>query len=391
MATLQPLGIWDPFVHPLAEDPSPAFRELRERHPVYYNEVRGCWVVSRFEDVQAISRDVVRFTNTGGVDFDMPADYLGKGDFLTYDPPDHTRLRKVLQERFSPRHMAAVEPLVRDTGRRLVATMAAKGGGDASAELAFPLPELTILALMGFPERDRGQLQAWMNATSLRTPGSAERPPECDEAHEHLAAYTDQELDDRAARPRDDLMTVIANAVADGRMTREETHGMALLLLTAGWETTASLISTSILMLHEHRQQRAAVVADPLLASAVVEEVLRAEAPVQYLMRTAKVDVELHGTTIPQGAKVLLLYAAANRDDRRWENPDAFDIARPQLRHVAFGEGIHHCLGAPLARLEARIAIQELLAVAPEYRITGEIERLEAHVLRGIHRLPVTF
>lgn len=172
-------------------------------------------------------------------------------------------------------------------------------------------------------------------------------------------------------------MTVMAAAVSDGRMSRAETHGMALILLTAGWETTASLISTAFYLLAQHPDQRRFLVGDPSAIPAAVEEILRFDAPVQYLHRTTTRDVVIHDTLVPRGGKVVLLYASGNRDERNWDNPDRFDIQREPKRHVAIGEGIHHCIGAPLARLEARIALEEVLAVAPDYELAGPIERLE--------------
>jgi cytochrome P450 len=281
--------------------------------------------------------------------------------------------------------------MIRERVRRIIDEMLARGEADLASELAFPLPMFTVLTLMGFPEDDGPQLREWLDATAVRTPGSAARPPECDEAHDALAVYVDRLLAERASAPHEDLLTVIARAVGDGRMSLAETHGMALLLLTAGWETTASLISTAFYLLARNPDQRRVLVSDPTAIPAAVEEILRYDAPVQYLHRTTTDDVALYDTTVPRGGKVVLLYASGNRDERVWEGADHFDVRRDPKRHVAFGEGIHHCLGAPLARLEARIALEELLATAPDYELSGLIERLEAHVLRGIRRLPVTF
>jgi cytochrome P450 len=389
MPIAEATGLYDPFTHSVWDDPYPIYRELRDQHPIYRNEARDCWVLSRHADIQAASRDVATFSNAEGVDLDLPAGYLGPGSFLDSDPPDHTRLRRILHEQFSPKAMDRLEAVVRERVHQLADAMLVNGEADIATELAFPLPMFTVLTIMGFPEDEGPQLREWLDATALRTPGSAARPPECDEAHDALAERVDSLLAERILDPREDLLSVMAAAVRDGRMSVPETHGMALLLLTAGWETTASLISTAFYLLAQHPDQRGVPVGDRALIPAAVEEVLRYEAPVQYLHRTTTKDVDLHGTTVPQGGKVVLLYASGNRDERVWETPDRFDVGREPKRHLAFGEGIHHCLGAPLARLEARIALEEILARAPDYELAGPIERLEAHVLRGIRRLPV--
>jgi cytochrome P450 len=390
LMTIEATGLYDPFTHSVWDDPYVIYRQLRAEYPVYRNESRDCWVLSRHADIQAASRDVGTFSNAEGVDLDLPPGYLGPGSFLDSDPPDHTRLRRILHEHFTPKGIERLDRLVRDRVRELIGNMLERGEADIADEVAFPLPMFTILTLMGFPEDDGPQLRAWLDATALRTPGSGDRPPECDEAHDALAAYVDRLLAERTRDPRQDLVTVMSQAVGDGRMSRTETHGMALLLLTAGWETTASLISTAFYLLATHPDQRLALVKDRSTIAVGVEEILRFEAPVQYLHRTTTADVTLHETTIPRGERVVLLYASGNRDERVWDSPDRLDVRRAPRRHVAFGEGIHHCIGAPLARLEARIAIEELLSVAPFYELAGPIERLQAHVLRGIRRLPVS-
>jgi hypothetical protein len=389
MVAIQALGIYDPFTHTVWDDPYPIYRRLRNEYPVYHNEERGCWVVSRFDDIQAISRDVETYSCAAGVDLDLPATYLGPGDFLATDPPVHTRLRRILHEHFTPRAIERLENTVRARVRLLLGGVRDGDTVDLSAVLAMPLPMYTILTLMGFAEDDGPQVRDWLHATTLRIPGSPDRPPECDAAHDALADYIGRFLDERRRGPRDDLITVMAQAVADGRMSLDETRGMSLLVLVAGWVTTACLISNAVFLLAQHPEQQQALADDPAAIPAGIEEILRLESPVQYLMRTTTRDVGLHGVTIPEGGKVLLLYAAGNRDERRWEDPDRLDVRRPPQRHLAFGDGIHHCLGAPLSRLSGRVALEEVLARWPRFQLTGPIARLDSVVLRGIHRLPV--
>jgi len=380
---------YDPFLHSVADDPYPIYRRLRDEQPLYRSEERDCWVLSRYDDIVAVTRDAATFSCAGGVDLDLPADYLGEGDFLASDAPKHTRLRRVLHERFTPRAMAALEAGVRARVDGLVAPIVERGHGDLAAELAFPLPMFTILDLLGFPAEDADKLHAWLHATALRTPGSSARPPECDAAHHALAAYVGDLIAERRRSPREDVLSDIAAAVDAGRMSASETAGMCLLLLTAGWETTASLISSAVVLLARHPEQRARVRAEPSRSAAAIEEVLRYEAPVQYLMRTTTRPVLLHGTEVPAAARIVLLWAAANRDERHWTDPDSFDVSRAPHRNLAFGDGIHFCLGAPLARLEGRLAIEALVRVMPDYEISGPLVRLESHVLRGLHHVPV--
>jgi hypothetical protein len=252
-----------------------------------------------------------------------------------------------------------------------------------------PLPMQTILALIGFPEDDWPQLREWVHAATLRIPGSPDRPPECDDAHEALADRMGRLLDERRREPRDDLMTVMAHAVATGHMSLAESRGMSLLLVVAGYVTTASLIANAAFLLAQHPEEQRILAEDQVAIPAGVEEILRLESPIQYLMRTATRDVTLHEVRIPKGGRILLLYAAGNRDERRWQDPDRLDVRRIPQRNLAFGDGIHHCLGAPLARLSARVSLEELLARWPSFQLAGPISRLDSVVLRGVSQLPI--
>lgn len=382
--------LYDPFTHTVADDPYPIYRQLREEHPVYCCEQRGCWVLSRFEDVQPAARNWELFSNEGGVDLDQPAHYLGRGDFLDSDPPLHDRLRGVLHEHFKPKALAALEGAVRRRVEGLVAPLVARGEGDLAAELAFPLPMQTILDLMGLSGDEAGVYGRLLQAAVERIPGSEETPPHARAAMAELEGRVSEAIEARRKAPQDDLLTIIAKAEAAGMMTAEEIPGMCLLLLIAGWETTAGLLSSSLLHLARHPEQRALLVDRPELVPRAVEEVLRFDAPVQHLARLTTARVELHGVEIDEGERVLLLWGAANRDTRRWERGEEFDVLREQKRNIAFGEGIHHCLGAPLARMEARIALELLLPQAPHYEIVGDVTRFHAHQVRGLEHLPAS-
>ena len=206
-----------------------------------------------------------------------------------------------------------------------------------------------------------------------------------------MRAYVLAALDERRARPRDDLLGALVRAGQSGALEPAEVASMPVHLFFAGIQTTSALISRSLLLLARHPAQRRLLVDDPSLLPTAIEELLRYESPIQWFARTATQDVALHGEVIPAGARVLLMWGSANRDERRWEDPDRLDIIRPPRRHLAFGDGIHHCLGAPLARLEGRIALEELLPRIPDYELSGPVVPLYTPGERVLAHLPVVF
>jgi cytochrome P450 len=256
--------------------------------------------------------------------------------------------------------------------------------------LAWPLPVATVCDVIGFPVEDAAQLQAWVAAAIHRLPGEGRSPSSAWEAVCEMHDYFVEIATDRRRRPRDDLLSSIATGKAGGSRLSSEIVGLCTLLSVAGTETTFSLIGNAVWLLASHPEQRRRLVEDPSTIPAALEEVLRFESPVQYLGRVTTRDVELHGTTIPAGKRVALIFGAANRDDRRWESPDTFDVARPPKRNLAFGEGIHHCLGAPLARLEGRVVLEELVGSMPEFSLDGPAQRTKTYTTRGFDTLPIT-
>jgi cytochrome P450 len=392
MPTTSPDIHFDPFSHTAGDDPYPAYRALREHAPVYLNAERNVWALSRYADVQAAARDWPTFASAPGVDFDSTGALLGAGSVIDYDPPRHDELRDVVRTRFSPRAVKDVAQLVERTVEDALDRVVDRGSADLAADFGWAVPLGVACELLGVDGADRSSFGQWLRGVVERTPGETQAPPRAVAAAGSLHEYLRAALKARRQTPANDLLTLMAEAEREGRLTHDETIGLSTLLCVALTETTSSLLSTGLLTLAAYPEQRQRLARDPTLTAAAVEEILRYEPPVHYLARTTKRPVELHDHVIPAGARVALLYGSANRDERRWEAPERFDISRAAKRHLAFGEGIHFCLGAPLARLEATIGFARFLERVPDYTITGPVERwFPTHGTRGIASLPARF
>jgi cytochrome P450 len=372
----------------MVDDPYPIYRELRHEHPVYHNPERDFWALSRWSDVQDAARDWRRFSSSGGVDIDVGADFFGAGDFINSEPPKHTRLRGVVKEAFSMRGVAALEDLIREQVDALLDHALPQRDGEFVATVGAQLPLGVMFGVLGFPASDGAELMLLMHDVLERTPGSSDVPERAVGALRKIQAYIEDISAHRRRHPEDDVLSLIVAAERAGDVLPGEATGVCLLLLLAGWETTSVLAANAMWLLAGHPDQRRLLTGEPDRIPAAVEEMLRFESPAQQHMRLATEDIELRGETIPAGDRVVLLWASANRDDARWREAERFDLTRPAQRNLAFGEGIHHCLGAPLARLEARILIERVLARAPGYEV-GEPERFPGVVIRGFARLPV--
>jgi cytochrome P450 len=338
---------WDPFASG-CDDPFSTYRALREEHPVYHNADRGVWALTRFDDVQRAARDWRAFSNAAGVDLDDTTEVFGPGNFIDSDPRRHDELRGLVRHRFTPKAVAELERGIRRRTRDLLAPLVDAGGGDLASALAWPLPVATICDLVGFPLEDAGR-----------------------------------------RRNRDDLLGAIATGDVGGAPLTDEIAGLCTLLTVAGTETTFSLIGNMFSLLAERPEVRQRLAQEPSAIPAALEEILRCESPVQYLGRITTRDVEVHGTTIPAGERVALIFGAANRDGLRWEDPEKLDIGRPAQRNLAFGEGIHHCLGAPVARLEGRVVLEEIVMSMPSFALDGPVRRTSTYTTRGFESLPI--
>jgi cytochrome P450 len=381
-------SVYDPFSSATQDDPYESYAALLETAPVYHNEERDFFALSRFDDVQAGFRDWRTFSSARGVTVDELLAITGPS-MLTIDPPRHDGLRDVIKHVFRPPAIAALEPGVRRIVGGLLADVGPESEIDVVAVLARRLPVLVICELLGFPAVDAPTLKSWGDAILERVPDDDSTPKPAREAAALMRAYFEEQIADRrrGGVDGDDLVSVLLRGRIDGGpLTPEELIGHCFVLFIAGNATTSALIGNGTLVLARHPHERARLAADPALGEPAVEELLRFESPVQNMGRTTTRDVELHGTTIPAGARVLLLIGAANRDPGAFDDPGRLDLGRRIRRHLAFGEGIHHCIGAPLARLEGRVALGTLVELYPDYEVS-EVERFRDVTERSLSRL----
>jgi hypothetical protein len=383
---------FDPFELTTIEDPFPFYRELRDRFPVYRNEKRDFWAISRAEDVYDLIRDWEACSSSRGMDLDETGLIFGRGNFLNMDPPDHNALRKVVRGSFSARRIAQLEPVVRRNVNRLVDRFIDEGQADFARDLAGPLPLSMVSEILGIPEPDQDAMGKLIREVLHRRAGEPAIPPAALAARTELSDYFEELAAERRRRPAEDCFTEIVQAEFDGRPMRQDmVLGISLTLFAAGSETVSNFLSNSLAILARRPSARAEMFRDPSEIQVAIEELLRFESPVQNLVRTTTRSLVVHDQEIPAEARLLLLLGSANRDERKYEDADRLELKRPPKRHIAFGEGIHFCLGAPLARLQARILFEELARRIPEFEITGPTVCVAKVNSRGLESLPVTF
>lgn len=386
---------YDPYDVGINADPYPTFARLRDEAPVYYNEQYDFWALSRHEDVEkglvdwrtfsSARSDILEIIQSG-----LP---LPPGVVLFEDPPLHTMHRGLMSRVFTPRRMAELEDRVRAFCVQCLDPLVGSDGFDIVAELGVMMPMRVIGMLLGIPEADQEAVRDKSDAT-LRT--EAGKPMEVREDNIADGSQFADYIEWRAHNPSDDLMTALLNAEFEDELgnrrtlTREEVHTYTQVLAGAGNETTGRLIGWLAKVLAEHPDQRRDIVEDRSLLDAAIDETLRYEPTGPHIARCVARDVEYYGTTIPEGSAALLLVGSANRDERRFAHPDRFDIHRDDLQHLTFGFGIHYCLGANLARLEGRVALDELLTRFPEWDVDTENCALApTSTVRGWERMPL--
>jgi len=363
-----PLNILDPYLY--AGDPRPAYRWLRDTAPVYWDPVNRIWGISRHGDVLSVERDTARYSSARGSRplIEMNASMINRDD------PRHQQQRKLVSRRFSPRAVRRHAERVRQIAAGLISAASAKGTVEVVSEIAAPLPAMVVAELLGFDRALWPKCREW----SERTMGAAgfrdddpRQPSGSPEAIAEFAAAFCELVEARRRDPRDDLVSAWVHGAVDGEaLDLPEIIQEGLLLLDGGAETTRSVIGQTVWNLARYPDQRRILVADPsVIAATGVEEFIRYATPILNMRRTVTADHEVHGQHLREGDQVLLMYGAANTDDRQFDEPDRFDVTRRHNHHVAFGFGTHFCLGANLARLELRILFEELLRAAPGFRL----------------------
>ncbi|HVW41989.1 MAG TPA: cytochrome P450 [Amycolatopsis sp.] len=390
--------MFDPTSAEFFEDPSEMFRWLREEAPLYHNADPDYWAVSRYEDVFAGYGDWKRLSNRWGVGIqDTPEDDASTvGNILSLDRPDHERLRRLLSRAFTPRAIDAKESLVRDTIAAFLDPLTDRDEFDLVADFATLFPVEVISALLGVPKADRPQIREWTAQRLHREPGELTPSPQARAAFTHLFDYFRDLVADRRNHLGSDLISEMCRAQDDldgteTTLTDDEIAGFARLLGSAGSETVTKLVGNAAVLFHRNPDQWTKVLHDPTLIPAAVEETVRYWPPVSYSGRRALAPVQFSTGTVPAGARVLLVTGAATHDPRRFDNPDAFDIERDQHRQIGFGFGTHVCIGAHLARLESRIAIQQLATRWPRHHIREhDLTRVHMTNVSGYENVPVT-
>jgi cytochrome P450 len=390
------------------ENPYPTYAELRSSAPVYRAELpdgRALWLITRYEDVLAVLKDG-RFVKDwrkaltpeqlAQVPPIPPVLEPLSHNMLDTDPPDHERLRSLVSKAFTPRLIERMRPRVQAIADSLLDAVQDRGEMDLIDDYAFPLPITVIAELLGVPAEDRNRFREWSNAA---VSGNTTQEYLEEILIPHMTAFNDYLLalfEEKRKNPRDDLVSALVQAEEAGdKLSEDELLGMVFLLLVAGHETTVNLIGNGVLALLQHPEQLQKLKDDPSLIKPAVEELLRYDGPVETSTeRFAREDVDLGGTVIPRGEMVLVVLAAADHDPERFADPEDLDITRTDNKHLAFGKGIHHCLGAPLARMEGQIAISTLLDRMPNLRLKDSPESLSwrpGMVIRGLRALPVEY
>jgi cytochrome P450 len=388
---------FNPYSYEFHDDPFAVYRRLRDDAPCYRNDDLGFWALSRYDDVVSALHDPETYCSRFGITLEAgnPLPMM-----LTTDPPEHTALRRLVSRAFTPRRIADLEPAIRRLSTGYLDAWRDHAEPDLIGDYAALLPMDVISRLLGVPDGDQEQLRAWSDALLHRDEGDMDVTPAGIDAAYQLYKYFSAFVAERRADPgADDLAAALVAAGSgnaesgrdDDELTDQQVVGFLFLLIIAGNETTTKLLGNFLLALQRFPAERAKVVADPARIPDAVEEILRYEGSTQLMARTLTRDVDLHDRKMAEGEKVLLLLGSANRDERVWDRPDVYDIDRAwPTHHVAFGHGIHVCLGAALARLEMRISLEEFLARHPTYEIDERaLERVHSGNVRGYSRMPI--
>lgn len=374
-------------------DPFPYYETMRRSQPVFHDEESGVWHVFRYEDVQRVLSEHSTFSSRMAGDNPSGTGQLFAASLINTDPPRHRQLRSLVSQAFTPRSVEALGPRISELTGELLDPVVGAGAADLIDQLAYPLPVIVIAELMGIPAADRDRFKQWSDVIVSQTrPGADETGHMA--AHREMAEYFTGMIEQRRRRPGNDLISALLAAEIDGqKLSVIELLGFCALLLVAGNETTTNLIGNAVLCFTELPGTAERLIAEPALLPQAIEEVLRYRSPVQSMYRISAVDTTLSGLPIPAGSPIVAWIGSANRDGEQFPHPEVFDVGRSPNRHLAFGQGVHFCLGAPLARLEARIALQAVLSRLPGLAVNPEaqLERMESTIVYGVKQLPVSW
>ena len=371
----------------LLEDPYPVYARWQEQTPIWRDQETGAWVLTRHDDIRSVLKNSADYSSSAmgqqGGGFPLP--------LLTDDPPRHTQLRGLVDRAFTARMLKTIEASVISLAQQMVDDLPQGEGVDIVQALTIPLPVAVISQMMGIPADKAEDFKRWSDALTGTLAGASIEDRKKDIFD--MAAYFQSLIPERRSHPGDDLVSAVVNAEIDGaRLSDQDIVGFNILLLIAGNETTTNLLGNYLNVLADRPDLYAQLTADPSLVEAGIEETLRFDAPVQFLMRRALRPMHYHGQDVAMGDNVHVIMAAANRDPRNYDAPDEFRLDRKRNHHHTFGFGVHFCIGAPLARMEAKAAMRALVArFASVERAPGKDERVPSHLLRGFHHLWLQF
>jgi len=386
---------FNPYSYDIHEDPYPTYTQLREHAPVYRNDRLGFWALSRYEDVVGAFKDPVTFSNAKGVSLERSSqgDASATASFLAMDPPRHDQMRALVSRGFAPRRVADLESQIRELTARSVDAFIRKGGCDIIRDFAARLPMDVVSELLGVPPPDRDALRHWADTVVHREEGNPDIPTAAIEATMKMLGYFRELVAARRRQAGSDLPSALLEAEIDGaHLEDRDIMAFLFLMIIAGNETTTKLIGNALYWLWKNPRERQRVTDDARLIPNWIEETLRYDGSTQMLARTVTRDVKLHGQDLREGHRLLLLIGSANRDERVFARADEYDVKRDTSQHVAFGKGAHFCLGASLARLETRAALEAVQARLPDYEIdASQLVRVHSPNVRGFASMPIRF
>jgi cytochrome P450 len=390
--------IYDPYDYEIDANPHAVFRRLRDEAPLYYNEQYGFYALSRFKDMLEASLDHETFSSARGTVIELMDQPMENPPMIFMGPPVHTRFRKLVGHALTPRRVLELEPRIRKLAAGYLDPFVGSGGFDFVADFSARLPVMVISSLLGVPEEDQEQLRIWTDLVLHREPGETGMSQAAQKASQEISSYWQKHIDDRRRRPRDDMMSDLMRGeleLGDGSsrpLSDAELFSFYLLLSSAGNETVARLLGWAAILLARNPVEREKLVRDESLIPGGIEELLRYEAPSPIQARWVTRDVEYYGQVVPKDSKIALLTASGNRDEREFPDPDRLDLTRNIDRHLSLGFGIHFCVGASLARMEGRVALEETLRRFPRWELEeAGLEMIHTSTVRGYSHVPIRF